>query len=92
MISHGAFQQISTFCTDTWSTTFSSTEKDRFDAQNACTARRMPHPKIADCNEPIVTHPLCKPKYILLKHNSDPTRSPTPTALGVCTEQQASYN
>lgn len=35
------------------------------------------------CKLPMVTQPVCRPKYVLLQHSRLPTRSPAPTALNV---------
>ena len=45
--------------------------------------RKQPKPRMADCSEPIVTQPVCSPKYMLLKHISPPTSPPTMSALAV---------
>ena len=35
------------------------------------------------CKLPMVTQPVCSPKYVLLQHSRLPTRSPAPTARNV---------
>mmetsp|Transcript_45625 Transcript_45625/g.116749 ORF Transcript_45625/g.116749 Transcript_45625/m.116749 type:complete len:215 (+) Transcript_45625:597-1241(+) len=41
--------------------------------------RKKPKPSSADCRLPIVTHPVCRPKYMLVQHRMEPTPSPATT-------------
>lgn len=59
--------------------TFSSTVKP-FMQSKQCRTLKTPKPKMADCKLPMVTQPVCSPKYVFEKQRMLPTHSPVATA------------
>lgn len=62
--------------------TFSSTVKP-FMQLKQCRTLKTPKPKMADCKLPMVTQPVCSPKYVFEKQRMLPTHSPVATARTV---------
>mmetsp|Transcript_31286 Transcript_31286/g.74352 ORF Transcript_31286/g.74352 Transcript_31286/m.74352 type:complete len:234 (-) Transcript_31286:75-776(-) len=59
-----------------WTMTFSAASNPR---PSPCERRiwKSPKPSSADCRLPIVTHPVCSPKYMLVQQRTVPTTRPT---------------
>lgn len=55
--------------------TFSAMDSGRV-PRRRCNAANTPYPNMADCRLCMLIHPVCKPKYMLLQHTSDPMMSP----------------
>mmetsp|Transcript_7635 Transcript_7635/g.22605 ORF Transcript_7635/g.22605 Transcript_7635/m.22605 type:complete len:311 (+) Transcript_7635:1794-2726(+) len=62
--------------------TFSATVKSRRNPI-LCPALKSPKPSTADWTEPMVTHPVCRPKCMLLPHSKVPMSKPATTARTV---------